>query len=239
MNLKDTDVAILCGGLGTRLRQTIGEKQKTMAEVNGRPFLDILLEYLAGQGFRRAILCAGYQAQDIQARYASGKYGLKIEVSAEPEPLGTGGAIVNAKGLIQSDPFFVLNGDCFCDCDYSALLTEHARRKADMTLVLVRLLEKKDYGSIVVGPDNRIVDFREKAAETSDVMFISAGIYCFQKKVFDWMPPQKKFMVERDFFPQHVQKKMFGFEARGQFLDIGTPQRFEAAQTLLRKEKNT
>jgi len=239
MNLTKIDIAVLCGGLGTRLRSTIGERQKTMAEVDGRPFLDIQLEYFSAQGFRRVILLTGYQAEDIAARYAKGMFGMEILCSHEREPLGTGGAIKNARALILSDPFVALNGDCFCELNYADLIEAHAARRADMTLTVVRVDEAKDFGSIFINPDGRIREFREKAHGVAASPFISAGIYCLNQEVFSWMPAAQKFMVEKDLFPTNVHRRIYSFETTGKFLDIGTPDRFQQAQELVKKARET
>lgn len=236
-NLQEIDVAILCGGLGTRLRSTIGEKQKTMAEVNGQPFLDILLEYLARQGFKRVVLCAGFQSQGVAERYSQGRFGLKIAISAEDEPLGTGGAIKNARSLIKSETFLVLNGDCFCELDYAAFVRSHIENCAQLTLAVVRVKEKNEYGSILMDNTGRILNFQEKVSGGSAGL-ISAGIYCCDQEVFSWMPDQKTFMLEKDFFPHQLGRKVFGFETSGKFLDIGTPQRLAEAQSFFQATKN-
>jgi NDP-sugar pyrophosphorylase family protein len=238
MDLSKIDVVILCGGLGTRLRGTIGEKQKTMADFHGRPFMDFLLEYLAGQGFRRAILCAGYQAENIAAHYRAGQFGMEIVVSQEQAPLGTGGAIKNAEGFVHSDPFVALNGDSVCRMDYPEFVMAHLSQQADMTIAVVKVADKREYGAIVLTPDGRIADFQEKSAAQSGPGFISTGIYCFRQEVLNWMPA-KAFSIEKDFFPGQLQRRVRGFEFKGKFLDIGTPDRFQEAQQILRKAKSS
>ena len=235
-DLSKIDVAILCGGLGTRFRATIGEKQKTMAEINGQPFLDILLQYLAQQGLRRVILCTGFHSQAIADYYGMGKFGLEIILSPENEPLGTGGAIKNAQRHIHSDPFFVLNGDCFCEMNYADFLASHFRNHAQVSLVLAQVKDPKDFGSIATDASGRILGFQEKTAVNISGA-INAGVYCFPKDVFSWMPDQKKFMLEKEFFPMQLNKRFFAHTVSGKFIDIGTPARFEEAQQLLRKVK--
>src|SRR5436190_1505274 len=127
-DLNKIDVAILCGGLGKRLRPTIGESPKVMAQVNGQPFLDLVLDYLYGQGSRRVILLTGYKAEVIEQYYRQNSRQLTIEFSREMKPLGTGGALKQAQGLIKSDPFILMNGDSFCKLDYRAFLDFHFQK---------------------------------------------------------------------------------------------------------------
>jgi len=167
-DLKELDVAILCGGLGKRLRSETKGGQKTMVSFDDKPFLDILLEYLKGQGFARIVLCTGYHADDVEKYYQENNLGLEIVFSREEEPLGTGGAIKNAKAQIHSENFLVLNGDCFCALDYKEFVDFHFQRNAKTTLALSKLKEKKDFGTISVGSDDRIISFREKIQDDSD-----------------------------------------------------------------------
>lgn len=236
MDLSTTDVVILCGGLGTRLRTVVGDQQKTMAQVDGQPFLDILLQYLSQQGVRRVILCTGYQSQTIADYYGKGKFGLEISLSPENEPLGTGGALKNAQPHIHSDPFMVLNGDCFCELNYVDFLASHLKRKAQLSLVLIKVQEAKDYGSIASDKSGRILNFQEKISANASG-HISAGVYCFSREALGWMPKEKKFMLEKDFFPVNLDKAVFAFSAQGKFIDIGTPERFKEAQQLLSRQQ--
>ena len=116
------DCLILCGGMGTRLRSVDAHTPKVMMSFEERPFLDILVHHLKVQGFRRIILATGFKSDWIEKYYQVNDPGVVIEYSRETEPLGTGGAIKNARELIQSDPFFVLNGDCYCDVFFDDFL---------------------------------------------------------------------------------------------------------------------
>jgi len=237
LNLRDLDVVILCGGMGKRLRTVTGESQKVLASVGGRPFLDILLEHLAGQGFSRVILCTGFHGEALEERYRKNTLGLDIRFSPEKEPMGTGGAIKNAQSLVKSSPFFALNGDCFCALDYHRLLAFHEERKACATLVVSQAKERKDFGSIVLGRDKKIINFEEKVEKPRSQegkSYISNGIYCFNKEIFSLMPGEEKFSIETDFFPAMVGRAFFGYEGEAPFIDIGTPERYRQAQQILK-----
>ncbi|MBF0384367.1 MAG: nucleotidyltransferase family protein [Candidatus Omnitrophica bacterium] len=232
--LKNIDVVILCGGLGKRLRPMTGEAQKTMAMVAGHHFLDILLGYLSKQGFKRVILCTGFFAQEVEEYYKKNDFGLKLEFSREPEPLGTGGAFKNAEGMINSGTFFGLNGDCFCPVDYSAVYEFHKEHNGVTTLVVAQVADSRDFGSIILDKDGAISDFLEKDASRG-ISYINAGIYCFEKKIFDFMPKLKKFSIETDVFPSIIKKGFYGFLTGAEFIDIGTPERFSKAQEIFKK----
>ena len=113
--IKSTDVYILCGGMGKRLRSVIKNNPKPMVGIGEKPFLDIIIDYMADFGFRRFILGLGYKAEVFKRYYKNFKpKDLEIEFCEEKTPLGTGGAVKKAKKLIISRSFLVLNGDSFC-----------------------------------------------------------------------------------------------------------------------------
>ena len=202
VSLKQIDIAILCGGLGKRLRSVIGESQKVMAQVNDEPFLNILLKSIAQQRGRRVVLLTGYKAASVARYYRKDNLGLKIECSMEKRPLGTGGALKNAQSLIHSDPFILMNGDSFCPVDYGQLLKFHNQKKALATVVIKKLKESWDFGVISVNSKSEIINFQEKVKQSS--AYTSAGVYCFNRDIFSLMPAQNQFSMEHDFFPRLI-----------------------------------
>lgn len=231
--LSETDIVVLCGGLGTRLREAIGEKQKTMAEIDGRPFLDVLLDHLAAAGGRRVILCAGYKGEDMKDHFRSRK-DLTVDISQEDEPLGTGGALKNAEPLVRSPSFIALNGDSFCPVDYQALLDFHRGKAALATLTVARMEDAADYGTVRTDPQGHITAFEEKTPGREGL--VNVGIYCFERTVFRNMPA-RPFSLERDFFPKMAGERMFAFVTEEKFWDIGTPRRLKEAAEKIKQLK--
>ena len=84
---ENTDVVILCGGLGTRLRECVSDRPKPMADVQQRPFIQILIEQFQGFGFRRFILCTGYMSEVVRSYFADHRDGVEIVISEESRPL--------------------------------------------------------------------------------------------------------------------------------------------------------
>src|SRR5271154_3246957 len=115
MKTSDTKAVLLVGGLGTRLRTVVPSGPKPLAPVGDRPFLELLIQQLAGQGIRNLILCTGYLADQIEREFGDGKsLGVAIEYSKEPHALGTGGALKFAERFLQGvSDFLVMNGDSF------------------------------------------------------------------------------------------------------------------------------
>jgi len=224
---------ILCGGLGTRLREEIGENQKVMADVNGQPFLGLLLNVLKEQGLKRFVLCTGYQASQVENYVKEGLEGCEIEFSYEDSPLGTGGAVKQAAALVQSDSFFVLNGDSLCRMDYKDLLAVHLSRSALATVGLTEMQQTGDYGSVIIDDQDRVMSFCEKQASNpaqAQKKYVNAGVYCFQKEIFQRMPEDQSFSLERDVFPAITENHFYGYHIKQSFFDIGTPERYKSAQ---------
>jgi len=227
--IENTDVYILCGGFGKRLKSVAKNKPKPMVKVGGKPFLDIIIDHMAGLGFRRFILGIGYKAEVFRKHYRSFKSkDLEIEFCEEETPLGTGGALKKVKSLIRSNPFLVLNGDSFCEFDPLDLLRFHKNKRAVVSILLRKVISGGDYGMVKIDRTDRITDFNEKNIRAKNCL-INAGVYIFDKKAFGFMPRHKAFSLERDFFPELAGRKCFGFTKSGFFVDIGTPERHSKA----------
>src|SRR5260221_1455348 len=110
-------VAILAGGLATRLRPVTDKIPKSLIEVAGKPFIARQLDYLRGQGISRVVVCIGHLGKQIQVVIGDGRaFGLTIHYSADGAiPLGTGGALKRALPLL-GERFFVLYGDSYLPC---------------------------------------------------------------------------------------------------------------------------
>lgn len=229
---ENMDVVILCGGMGTRLRNIVSDRPKVMAEVNSRPFLDILIDYVAGYGFKRFILCVGYMKDFIKKYYEQRSSDLKILFSEEKDLLGTAGAIKNAEALIQSNPFLVMNGDSFCKIDIKAFLDFHINKKALASIALVSPDKDADYGVVTVDDNRRIMSFNEKVMPDVD-SFISAGVYFFNRDVLDFVPANTNYSLEYDLFPKITDKGIFGYITGESVIDIGTPDRYRDAKKKL------
>lgn len=228
------DVVILCGGLGTRLKGIVSDRPKPMVEIKGRPFLDILIGYISGFGFKHFILCAGYKGDFIERYYRTkGSGDLKISFVKEKEPLGTGGAIKNAESLIKSSVFLVMNGDSFCTVDINCFLEFHMTKKAEISISVAKTGGAVDYGIINLDDDNRIINFTEKIEMKEGVSVVNAGIYLFNKAVLGLIPAAQKYSLEYDLFPTILDRKIYGYITDKKLLDIGTPEKLKVTRKIL------
>lgn len=227
---KDMDVVILCGGFARRLGSILGKLPKAMAKIKGRPFLDILIEYIAGFGFRRFILCTGYRGDIIKEYYSSKRGGpFEFVFSQEDKPLGTAGAVRNACGLIRSPLFLVTNGDSLCRIDLRKFISFHLQKDALISIALTHIKDKADYGNVILDKEGRVINFSEKPVNDKGNL-VSAGIYLFQNKTVSLVPKDKNISLERDFFPKMASKRFYGYATNKILVDIGTPKRFKKAR---------
>jgi len=228
------DIIILCGGIGSRLQKVVSDKPKPLAQIHDKPFLEILIEYIAGFGFKRFILSAGYMGEKIREYFIDyRKNELDIEVIIESEPLGTGGALKFSQQSIKSSSFIVMNGDSFCAVDLNSILKYHSNKSALCTLALSKIDNKADYGSVEINSNGKLISFKEKNINDTDPGYINAGIYIMENEIFDFMK-EKKFSLENDLFPSLLDESIFGFKTDEEVLDIGTPERYKRALELLK-----
>ncbi len=227
---KNIDALILCGGQGTRLRPVISDKPKILADVGGKPFIEILLDNLASNGFRRIIFGVGHLKEKIIEYFqARPRKDFLIGFSKEETPLGTGGAVKKAKPLIKSEHFLVMNGDCLFSVDFEKFYQSHLAKKAVLSMVLGNAIDVySNCGRVILASDNKILSFNEKQN------LISAGIYFMRKDVFNFMPFEESFSLEYDFFPK-IMDYSYGFVSNEEFIDIGTPERYQKANRLFSK----
>jgi NDP-sugar pyrophosphorylase family protein len=224
-DLADVSAAVLAGGLGTRLRSVVADRPKVLAPVAGRPFLAHLLGQLARAGVRDAVLLVGYGADQVKAAFGGEYGGVRLTYSAEPAPLGTGGAVRHALPLLRGRSVLLLNGDSYCDADLAALRDAHA---ADATLTLTRVEDAARFGRVVLGAGDRVTDFGEKRPDPGPG-WINAGVYLFRRDLLGAVPAGVPVSLERDVLPGWVRAGgVRGFRG-GRFIDIGVPESYAAA----------
>jgi D-glycero-alpha-D-manno-heptose 1-phosphate guanylyltransferase len=228
------EAIILAGGFGTRLQQVVSDVPKAMAQINGKPFIDYLLNYLRGQGIIKFIFSVGYKTEVIKT-YLKDKYkNIPIEYAIEEEPLGTGGGIRFAFRQVEGSAAFVLNGDSMFRMGMNALSQLHYDSQADVTLALRYLEDTERYGTVKINQEKRITGFTEKGKETGPG-YINGGIYIINKSFIENQDFPSIFSIEKDCFEKKfLESRFFGFPSRGYFLDIGIPDDFYRAQNEFR-----
>ncbi len=228
-------VAILAGGLGTRLRPAIGDRAKVVADVGGRPFLARLLDQVAAAGFRDVVLCVGHRADEVEGALGPAHGPLRLHYSREAEPLGTGGALRLALPLLAAPDVLVMNGDSFCEVDLAAAWSWHAARRSEMTLVAVEVPDASRYGRVEIDAEDRVRRFAEKQQDGAPG-WINAGIYLLARGRIAGLPAGRAVSLERDVLPAWAGEALYGYRVRGRFIDIGTPGAYSAASLFFRGE---
>lgn len=224
------EALILAGGQGTRLRPIVGELPKPLAEICGRPFLERLFEQLIGFAFDRAILCVGHGADQIVKTFGHSFGTLRLDYSREPFQLGTGGALRHAVTMTTSPQLLVLNGDSYCAADLTDFCAAHLRFDGLATLVALHRNDRSRAGSIVIGPDNQILQFRNRLPNPTPGL-INAGIYMFRRGALLVLPHDRKLSLEEEILPGFVaRRQLYGWAVNCDFIDIGTPAAYLEAQ---------
>jgi len=230
------DAIILAGGRGTRLKSVIPDLPKSLAPINGTPFLDILLSRLnLCPRIQRVILAVGYRGDMIVNRYREDRsYNFVLRFSKETRLLGTGGAVKKALSQAETDIVIVQNGDTLVEIDYEDLIEAHLRSNAPLTIALIKVSDTARYGAVEVDLDRKILAFREKV-DSGGPGFINAGLYIFQRNIFCDVPDHKTLSLEKDLIPNMIKPSAYGYIARGRFIDIGIPETYQYAEQYLKE----
>lgn len=227
---------ILLGGLGKRLGEYTRDIPKPLLPIGTRPFVDVLIDEALRRGFSNLLLLAGYRsgvvenyAKRLRARLPGD---IRVTVSVEAEPMGTGGALVQAKDLLD-DRFLLINGDTWFDFNWLDLIVGV---NGDLASVAARQVATADrFESLLVegnGEYGRVTAIVPRGQARGDRCLINAGLYCLSKRHLEGF--EGKFSLESEVLPALVAKGLL--EARsfaGFFIDIGIPETYQAAQTLV------
>jgi D-glycero-alpha-D-manno-heptose 1-phosphate guanylyltransferase len=221
---------ILAGGLGTRLKSINQNLPKSMMPINGRPFLEILLSSLIKKNFDRFILSIGYKSEVISNYFGYSFRNAEIIYEVEESPLGTGGAIRNALQNMVTQTALVLNGDTYFDFN-PELMANSLVNIEGSALFGVHVADAARYGRILKRND-RLMGFAEKGSPGPAL--INSGHYLLKKELFDGLILPKIFSFEQDFLMRSNYMSNFSVLVDdGIFIDIGIPEDYYLAQTLL------
>ena len=163
------EAIILAGGKGTRLSSVVNDRPKPLAEINGKPFLDLLMNQLISNGVTHFILSTGYRSEMIESYFGTQFNTIPISYAKETVPLGTGGAVLLARqNLVQDKPFLLMNGDTLFDCDIPSLRKIHSATSADISLGLFHADQKERYGFVAMEKFNRITEIGNRKANLAE-----------------------------------------------------------------------
>ena len=239
-------VAILAGGLATRLRPITEKIPKSLVPVAGKPFLAHQLELLRSRGIRRVVLCVAHLGGMIQNDFGDGSaFGMQLEYSFDsprqgaatvggPQLLGTGGAVKQALPLL-GDEFFVLYGDSYLPVEYRSV-AEFFRRSGKLGCMTVYRNEGRYDTSNVVFHDGEIVVYDKKKRQP-EMRHIDYGLSLFKAMVFHTYPPDQPFDLAEVMGKLVREKQLAGYEVRERFYEMGSPAGLAELENLLKQRR--
>lgn len=225
-------VAILAGGLATRLRPVTEKIPKSLIEINGEPFLAHQLRLLHSRGIRRAVLCVGFLGEMIRG-YAGGgeRFGVQLEYSFDgPALRGTGGALHQALPLLE-ERFFVMYGDSYLPCDY-AQVQQAFEASGKSALMTVYRNEGQWDSSNVEFAEGRIVAY-DKRTRTPRMRHIDYGLGVFSRSVIEQLDPGSVCDLAAIYQELLSRGDLAGLEIAERFYEIGSREGIEDLSRML------
>ncbi|MBQ9887834.1 MAG: HAD-IIIA family hydrolase [Bacteroidales bacterium] len=221
---------IIAGGKGTRIASSFSEIPKAMIPVEGKPVIQRQVEMAASYGFKDFIFLTGHLGDVIRDYFKDGSsLGVNITYCQEKEPLGTAGALRQARELLTED-FFVFYGDTVMDVDMEHMLRFHRENRSDATLFVHPNDHPYDSDIVETDSSHRITAFRLKPHEEGFISRnqVNASLFILSPKVVDEIPEAVRLNLEKDIFPSCLDKGMrfFGYPSAEYIKDMGTPERY-------------
>ncbi len=231
-SLEKVTAAILCGGLGTRLRSVLPNTPKVLAEIRGKPFLTNLLDQLNSGGFKKVVLCTGFLGDQIASKFGDSYGNLQLLYSQETEQLGTAGALRLALPELDSEYILAMNGDSYINVDLEAFWMWFNLCEKSAAIMITAVPDTGRYGRIEVDAKGAIRGFVEKG-KTMGAGWINAGVYLLEKKFILSIPADRAVSLENEMFPAWLQRGIYGYMTGAEFIDIGTPESYEVAEQIM------
>jgi len=233
-----TEAIVLAGGLGTRIRSVLPEIPKCLAPINGKPFLEFIIEHFKKEGVERFIFSTGYKSEMIEHFLKNAPVDINYMIHKESVPLGTGGAIKAASQKAQSENVLVINGDTLFAIKLKILSDKHFSENAECTLSLKPMKNFERYGVVEINPDDSVKSFKEKQFYNQGL--INGGIYALNVKSFLNKDLPEIFSFEKDYLERSINtntsNKIFSVVQDEYFIDIGVPEDFERANKELKNK---
>lgn len=225
-------VAILAGGLGTRLSPITEKIPKALIVIANKPFIFHQLQYLRKEGIRKVVLCLGYLCEMIQEEVGDGsKFDLEITYSYDGDfLLGTGGSIKKALPLLDEN-FYVLYGDSFLPIHFRPIEESFLKNK-NLALMTVILNENKWDKSNVVCKDGLILEYNKKEMKPG-MKFIDYGLGILSKSLFDMYKENEIFDLADIYHQLSLKGQLASFEVYERFYEIGSHQGIKEAESYL------
>ena len=212
-------VAILAGGLATRLGTIAKEHPKSMVQILGSPFLEYQLEFLKKGGIRDIILCTGHLGEQIENYFGDGsRFGVSIQYSREDSRLGTAGALKKAESLLD-DTFFTLYGDSYLFVNFEATMSFFKSRNRLALMTVYKNHDKYKRSNTTV--EGELVKKYSTRSRTTDMVYIEYGANIFRKEILE-MIPEGYYTLGRLFRRLIGKREVLAYEVKERFYEIGS-----------------
>lgn len=214
-------VAILAGGLATRLRPITETIPKALVDVAGKPFIVRQLSYLREQGVRRVVLCIGYLGDIVRDVVGIGEsFGLEVSYSEDgPNLLGTGGALAKAIPLLGDD-FFILYGDSFLPVNFSAVQVAYERSKQPALMTVLKNQNQWDKSNVLF-VNGRLYEYNKREPR-AEMTYIDYGLGVVSASVLKQRPVGQCFDLADVYQDLSLQGQLAGLEVHERFYEIGS-----------------
>ncbi len=214
-------VAILAGGLASRLRPLTETVPKSMIPVLGRPFLEHQLVLLREQGFTDIVCCIGFLGEQIRETFGDGsRFGVRLRYSVDGETLrGTGGALLAAMALL-SEPFLVLYGDSYLAVPFGPILRAFDQQRYDGLMAVFRNGNQFDRSNVIFR-EGRIIEYNKKQF-VPEMEHIDWGLGILKKTAFDPFRDRTAFDLAEVYENLVVRGRLMGYEVFERFYEIGS-----------------
>ncbi len=214
-------VAILAGGLATRLRPITETIPKALVNVAGKPFIIRQLQYLREQGISNVVLCTGHLGDMVREVVGSGvSFGLQVSYSEDgPNLLGTGGALVKAIPLLGDD-FFILYGDSFLPVNFSVAQRAYEESRQPALMTVLKNQNQWDKSNVLF-VDGRLLEY-SKHTPRAEMVYIDYGLGIVSASVLKERPVGQSFDLAEVYRDLSLKGKLTGLEVHERFYEIGS-----------------
>jgi NDP-sugar pyrophosphorylase family protein len=213
-------VAILAGGLATRLGNLTAHQPKSMLEISGKPFLEHQLDFLKKGGVTNIVLCVGHLGDQIVRHFGDGRnYGLTISYSTEDSPLGTAGALKRAQHLLD-DRFFAMYGDSYLLLDFHQVMAFFNSCNKLALMTVHKNYDRYDKSNAVV--EGNLVKAYSKTEKTKDMVYIDYGLNILSRECLALIPENQPYFLEDLFVRLIKEKELLAYEIKERFYEIGS-----------------
>ena len=228
-------VAILAGGLATRMRPHTETLPKSLLEVAGEPFIAHQLRALSNQGIKKVVLCVGYLAEKIEEFVRDGNaFGVWVEYSREEDKLlGTGGALRKALPLL-GDEFFVLYGDSWLEIDYALVINSF--RESGLPALMTIFKNEGQWDTSNVEFLKGKIKLYSKVQHTRFMKHIDYGLGILTKRILKDYPEHRAFDLNEIYENLSRHQRLAGYEAKKRFYEIGSKTGLEELKLKLKDE---